>query len=153
MTCISIDGNEIREEWHPVIWTASMWPRWHSGTLFEVKQKAKPLPWQDMNHWGEAALVLVWQQLWGEMSMLVCVCKGSTTESHPLPLNQKRLSPKFCTSLHSPPHAVTDLSVTSIMTCWMAKTKISITGWPPCICHQCCNQLAFIKVGFDRSLM
>lgn len=55
-----------------------------------------------MNHWGEAASVLVWQQLWIEMSMLVCVCKSITTESHPLPENQQKLSPKLSTPLLMP---------------------------------------------------
>lgn len=48
-----------------------------SETLSEVKLEARPLPWRDMNHWGEASSVLVQQQLCGEMSMLGCLCKSS----------------------------------------------------------------------------
>lgn len=42
-------------DWPHVAKMAQIWLFQGSGTLSEVKQEAKPLPWQDMKHQGEAS--------------------------------------------------------------------------------------------------
>lgn len=63
---LSIFGNAIRAQMPSchldsphVAKMAQIWPFHGSRTLSEVKLEARPLPWQDMNHWGEASSVLV----------------------------------------------------------------------------------------------
>lgn len=65
--------------------------RYGLSKVAEVKLEAGPLPWQDMNHSGEAPSALIEQQLWGEMSVPIYVTKACRplNGSAPLPAGQQ----------------------------------------------------------------
>lgn len=64
--------------------------RYGLSKVAEVKLEAGPLPWQDMNHSGEAPSALIEQQLWGGMSAPIYVTKACPplNGSAPLPAGQ-----------------------------------------------------------------
>lgn len=103
--------------------------RYGLSKVAEVKPEAGPLPWQDMNHSGEAPSALIEQQLWGEMSAPIYATKACRPLNGAAPLPDVR-------ALLRPPLIPLRLP----------------------FCHSDCDMLkgsralpGLIKTGFDRS--
>lgn len=136
----SMSGHEIRAEGLPVIWTGPMQPRWPrygpfrlAGLTLWGQTGGRTSPLAEHESTGVCSSYNSCDERWACLSVYV---------SQPLPFGQEQDRPStLC--------PIVNLSLFD----YDPKQRSASLAWPPCVCQQCRNQLAFIKLGLDRDLI